>query len=78
MAVFHSFVYPEILHLTSLEVVDLLEYSRHFKPAKIYGLFSAVATRNMYLLISARPPGMPVLDLRYYRTAHRFTIIPPS
>ena len=74
MAVFHSFVYPEILHLTSLDVVDLITYTRHFKPAKIYGLLSVVATRNAYLLISARPPGMPVLDLRYQGTARRFMI----
>ena len=56
MAVFHSFVYPETLHLTSLDVEDLITYTRHFKPVKIYGLLSVVATRNVYLLISASPP----------------------
>lgn len=69
---------PEILHLTSLEVVDLLKYTRHFKLAKIYGLLLVVATRNVYLLILARPPGMHVLDLRCQGIALTFIIIPRS
>ena len=78
MAVFLSFVSPEIRHLTSLGVVDWITYTRHFKPVKISGRLSVVATRNAYLQISARPPSMHVLDLRYQGTARRFTIIHPS
>ena len=36
MAVFHSFVYPTIYHLTSSDIVILTTYVRHLMPVKIY------------------------------------------
>ena len=53
MAVFHSFVYPAIYHLTSSDIVILTTYMRHLMPVKIYVHFSVGATRNVSPLIVA-------------------------
>ena len=69
MAVSHSFVYPAIPQLTSLDVVVSITYTRHFEPVKISVHLSVGATRNVSLLILASSPGMHV---------RRFTITPHS
>ena len=55
MAVFHSFVYPAIYHLTSSDIVILKTYVRHLMPVKIYVHLSVGATRNMSLLFWLYP-----------------------
>ena len=54
-AVFHSFVYPTIYHLTSSDIVILTTYVRHLMPVKIYVHLSVGATRNMSLLFWLYP-----------------------